>query len=163
MAAKPIRLINPYLLLGTEDLTCFASHITLDGEEDDELATFCNPLGYAWNLELELKMSLGPDSLEAALNAIGPAGNVVPFTFAYAAGEGGAAPTGDESNPVWTGEVRLVPWPIVDADINGPTTFTMTMPLIGEPVRTPEVAPVAITRATSSDSDSGDLVGAGVN
>ena len=137
MAIKPVRLINPYLSLATTDFTCFARHIKLAGDEDDELATFCDPFGYSWELELELLMSLGTGSLEAALNTIGPAGKVISFLFAYSAGAGPGAPTGTADNPTWAGSVRLAQWPIVDADVNSPTTFTITMPVIGAIVRTP--------------------------
>ena len=139
MAARPIRLTAPFIVLGTDsagppvtvaqDLTCFASGIHLMGEEDDALATFCDPLGYAWTLSLDLKMSLGPDSLDEALQALGGPGTIVPFEFAY---------TGDPAsatNPHWTGEVRLTAYPIVDAGINEPTEFTLEMDVIGDITR----------------------------
>lgn len=138
---KPIRLTNPLIWLGDQDVSCFAYGIHITGDEDDDLSTFCDPSGYAWTAAIDFRMSLGTDSLEAALNALGGPGTVVPITFSYDKGTNvvGTPPTGTEDNPVWTGEVRIVPWPIVDAGINEPTSFTMDMPIIGDIVRDPVV------------------------
>lgn len=74
-------------------------------------------------------MSLGPDSLDEALSAIGGPGTVVPFEFAY------TPDPASVSNPHWTGRVRLVAYPIVDAGINEPTEFTLEMDVIGDIVK----------------------------
>ena len=139
MAARPIRLVDPFITLGGDplatptpilptDFQCFAAGIHLTGEADDELATFCDPEGFAYTLSLDLKMSLGTESLDEALTLLG-VGNVVPFEFAY---------TGDPAsadNPHWSGKVRIPAYPIVDAGINEPTSFTIDMPVIGEVAR----------------------------
>jgi hypothetical protein len=138
--ARPIKLVDPFITLGADDplatppttvqqLTCFAKGVHLMGEEDDAMATFCDPLGYSWKLSLDLLMSLGPDSLDEALQALGGPGTVVPFEFAYTPDPASA------TNPHWTGKVRLSAWPIVDAGINEPTEFTMEMDTIGDIVR----------------------------
>lgn len=142
--ARPIKLVDPYIVLGTDepvgppitvavDLTCFAKGIHLMGEQNDALATFCDPLGYDWKLSIDLLMSLGVDSLDEALNSLGGPGTVVAFEFAYADAAASA------SNPHWTGDVRLTAWPIVDAGINEPTEFTLEMDVIGEVTRTPAI------------------------
>ena len=138
-APKPIRLTNPFIVLGTDsagppvttahDFQCFSNGIHLTGEADDDLATFCDPQGFAYTLSLDLKMSLGTDSLDAALQALGGPGTVVPFEFAYTPDVAG--PT----NPHWSGEVRLPAFPIVDAGINEATSFTVDMDVIGEIMR----------------------------
>jgi hypothetical protein len=110
-------------------MPCFSNGIHLTGEEDDALATFCDPQGFAYTLTLDLKMSLGTESLDEALQALGGPGTVVPFEFAYTADPASA------SNPHWTGECRLPAVPIVDAGINEPTSFSMEMPVIGDVVR----------------------------
>lgn len=139
MAARPIKLVNPFITLGTDgvgppvtvaaDLTCFAKGIHLMGEEDDAFATFCDPLGYTWKLSLDLLLSYGVDSLDEALQSVGGTGSVIPFEFAYTPDVASVA------NPHWTGEVRLTAYPIVDAGINEPTEFTMEMDVIGDITR----------------------------
>lgn len=137
MAARPIRLVDPYIMLGGtsvggaeptggEDFQCFSNGIHLTGEPDDELATFCDPEGFAYTLTLDLKMSLGVDSLDEALTTLGGPGTVVPFVFAYTDAVASA------DNPHWWGEVRIPAIPIVDAGINEPTSFSMEMAVIGE-------------------------------
>ena len=136
MAPRPIRLTDPFITLGGEggtptpiDFQCFSNGIHLTGEADDELATFCDPEGFAYTLSLDLKMSLGTGSLDEAFDQLGGPGTVVEFEFAY---------TGDPAaadNPHWTGTVRLPALPIVDAGINEPTSFTIDMDVIGEITR----------------------------
>lgn len=138
--ARPIKLVDPFITLGgdpdasptpiePQQLTCFAKGVHLMGEEDDALATFCDPLGYSWKLTLDLLMSYGPDSLDEALQAIGPPGTVVPFEFSY------TPDPASVSNPHWSGKVRVTAAPIVDAGINEPTEFSMEMDTIGDIIR----------------------------
>lgn len=140
MAARPIRLGDPFITLGVddavavppttaEDMTCFCSGIHLTPEEDDAAATFCDPLGFKWVLSLDLKMSLGLDSLDEAWSTLGGIGTVIPFEFAYTKDVASA------DNPHWTGEVRLPALPIVDAGINEVTEITVDMDVIGEVTR----------------------------
>jgi hypothetical protein len=132
MAIKPVRLTNPFITLGDTtpvDFECFSNGIHLTGEENDDLATFCDPQGYEYTLSLDLKMSLGAGSLDAAWDTLGGPGTVVPFEFAYT----NAVASAD--NPHWTGEVRLAAIPIVDAGINEPTSFTVDMDIIGDITR----------------------------
>lgn len=136
---KPVRLVDPYIILGEDplavppvvgqDMKCFANGIHLTGESDDDLATFCDPEGFAYTLTLDLKMSLGAGSLDEALTALGGAGTVVPFEFAYTPDPASA------ENPHWSGKVRIPAIPIVDAGINEPTSFSLEMPVIGDVVR----------------------------
>jgi len=139
MAPKPVRLTDPHITLGETttgppatvaiEFVCFSNGIHLTGEPDDELATFCDPDGFAYTLSLDLKMSLGVDSLDQAFITLGGPGTVVPFEFSY---------TDDPAsidNPVWTGKVRIPAIPIVDAGINEPTSFTIDMEVIGEITR----------------------------
>ena len=139
MAVKPIRLTAPFIVLGTDsagppvtvayEFECFSNGIHLTGEPDDELATFCDPDGFAYTLSLDLKMSLGADSLDAAFEGLGGPGTVVPFEFAY------THDPASVDNPHWTGEVRIPAIPIVDAGINEPTSITIDMDVIGEITR----------------------------
>lgn len=135
MAVKPIRLTNPFIQLGGPttpppvDFECFANGIHLTGEENDDLATFCDPQGYEYTLSLDLKMSLGAGSLDAAFDGLGGPGTVVAFEFAYT----DAAASAD--NPHWSGQVRIPAIPIVDAGINEPTSFTIDMAIVGEITR----------------------------
>lgn len=136
MAPKPVRLTNPFIMLGETDVgppattavdfECFSNGIHLTGEENDDLATFCDPQGYEWTLSLDLKMSLGPDSLDEAFETLGGPGTVVPFEFAYTSDPASA------TNPHWSGKVRLPAVPVVDAGINEPTSFTSDMVVIGD-------------------------------
>jgi hypothetical protein len=136
---KPVRLTDPLITLGEDSVgppattaiqfVCFSNGIHLTGDADDELATFCDPEGFAYTLSLDLKMSLGPESLDAAFETLGGAGTVLPFEFAYTADPPSA------SNPHWSGKVRLPAIPIVDAGINEPTSFTIDMEVIGEITR----------------------------
>lgn len=136
MAARPIRLTDPFITLGVDDagppatvaadLKCFASGIHIVPEEDDAAATFCDPLGFQWVMTLDLKMSVGDDSLDEALASLGGPGTVVPFDFAYRDAPAAA------DNPHWTGEVRLVAYAIVDAGINEVTEINMEMDVIGD-------------------------------
>lgn len=138
MAARPIRLVDPHIILGGSegppvvpgvDLTCFARGIHLTGEADDDLATFCDPEGFAYTLTIDFLMSLGPESLDEALQEIGGPGTVVPFEFAYTKDDASPA------NPHWSGRVRIPAIPIVDAGINEPTNFSLEMATIGEIMR----------------------------
>ena len=139
MAVRPIRLTDPWIVLGVDsvgppvttaaDLTCFSSGIHLMPEEDDAAATFCDPLGFVWKLTIDLKMSVGPDSLDEALTSIGGPGTVVPFEFAYRNAPAAA------DNPHWTGEVRLVAYAIVDSGINEVTEVNLEMDVIGDIAR----------------------------
>ena len=133
MATRPIKLIDPWIKLGTQleqvDMKCFAKGIHLMGEEDDALMTFCDPLGYSWVLSLDLLMSVGVGSCDEALQSLGGPGTTVDFEFAYT-----NDPPGVE-NPHWSGQVMLVAYPIVDAQVNEPTEFTMEMDVIGEILR----------------------------
>lgn len=139
MAPKPIRLTDPFITLGTDSVgppvttaysfQCFSNGIHLTGDADDDLATFCDPQGFAYTLSLDLKMSLGPESLDEALQGLGGAGTVVPFEFAYTPDPASA------TNPHWSGSVRLPAFPIVDAGINEATSFTADMDVIGEITR----------------------------
>lgn len=136
MAAKPIKLQDPWITLGVDgvgppitvaaDLTCFSSGVHLIPEADDAAATFCDPLGFAWVLTIDLKMSLGTGSLDEALTSVGGPGAVVPFEFAYR----NAAAAAD--NPHWTGEVRLVAYAVVDAGIGEVTEINLEMDVIGD-------------------------------
>lgn len=134
---KPVRLVDPFIMLGGTgtpptggtDMQCFSNGIHLTGESDDDLATFCDPEGFAYSLTLDLKMSLGPDSLDEALTDLGGPGTVVPFEFAYTADPASTA------NPHWSGKVRIPAVPIVDAGINEPTSFSLEMAVIGDVVR----------------------------
>jgi hypothetical protein len=138
-APKPIRLTDPFITLGVDgagppattahSFQCFSNGIHLTGEADDDLATFCDPEGFAYTLSLDLKMSLGAESLDAAFEALGGPGTVVPFEFAYT---GDPAGTG---NPHWSGKVRIPAIPIVDAGINEATSFTIDMAVIGDITR----------------------------
>jgi hypothetical protein len=129
MAARPIRLDDPTITLGETptpvDMTCFASGIHLVPEEDDAAATFCDPLGFKWVLTLDLKQSVGAESLDTALTSLG-IGVVVPFEFAFTKDIASA------TNPHWTGEVRIPAWTIVDAGINEVTEVTLEMDVIGD-------------------------------
>jgi hypothetical protein len=137
--ARPIKLVDPWIMLGEDnagppattavDVKCFAKGIHLMGEEDDALQTFCDPLGYSWSLGIDFLMSIGPESLDEALQSLGGPGTVVPFEFAYTSDPASAA------NPHWSGTVRLTAYPIVDAGVNEPTEFLMEMDVIGEIVR----------------------------
>src|SRR5687767_987749 len=111
MAVKPIRLTDPFITLGADDASavppttaiefqCFSNGIHLTGEADDDLATFCDPDGFAYTLSLDLKMSLGTGSLDEAFETLGGPGTVVPFEFAYTHDEA------SKDNPHWSGEVR---------------------------------------------------------
>jgi hypothetical protein len=136
---KPIRLTDPFITLGADDtgppvttaiqFVCFSNGIHLTGEADDDLATFCDPDGFAYTLSLDLKMSLGTGSLDEAFTKLGGPGTIVPFEFAYTT-EPAAA-----DNPHWSGRVRIPAIPIVDAGINEPTSFTIDMEVIGEITR----------------------------
>lgn len=136
---KPVRLTDPFITLGVDgvgppvttahDMQCFSNGIHLTGEADTDLATFCDPEGFAYTLTLDLKMSLGAGSLDEALEALGGPGTVVPFEFAYTSDP--ASP----DNPHWTGTCRLPAVPVVDAGINEPTSFSMEMPVIGDVVK----------------------------
>lgn len=140
MAARPVRLTDPFITMGVDDpvgppitvaqdLQCFCSGIHLMPEEDDAAATFCDPLGFQWVLTLDLKMSLGADSLDEALTALGGPGTVVPFEFAYRDTVAAA------DNPHWSGEVRLTAVPVVDAGINEVTEVNLEMDVIGDITR----------------------------
>jgi hypothetical protein len=74
-------------------------------------------------------MSLGAESLDEALMALGGPGTVVAFEFAY------TDAVASVDNPHWLGEVRIPAWPIVDAGINEATSFTIDMPVIGDVTR----------------------------
>jgi len=136
---KPVRLTDPYIILGEDSVgppvtvahhfVCFSNGIHLTGDSDDDLATFCDPEGFAYTLSLDLKMSLGPESLDEALMALGGPGTVVPFEFAFTDDVASA------TNPHWSGKVRIPAWPIVDAGINEATSFTIDMPVIGDVIR----------------------------
>lgn len=136
MSVKPIRLTDPFITLGETttgppattaiEFVCFSNGIHLTGDTDDDLATFCDPQGFAYTLSLDLKMSLGAGSLDEAFQKLGGAGTVVPFEFAYQPGAASA------DNPHWSGKVRIPAIPIVDAGINEPTSFTIDMEVIGE-------------------------------
>jgi hypothetical protein len=137
--ARPIKLVDPWIILGKDDVgppattavdvKCFAKGIHLMGEEDDALQTFCDPLGYSWSLGIDFLMSIGPESLDEALQSLGGPGTVIDFEFAYTNDPASAA------NPHWSGKVRLTAYPIVDAGVNEPTEFLMEMDVIGEILR----------------------------
>jgi hypothetical protein len=151
MAARPIRLADPYITMGVDgvgppvttaqDLTCFCSGIHLVPENDDAAATFCDPLGFKWVLTLDLKMSLGTASLDEAWQSLGAPGTVVPFEFAYTKDAAAV------DNPHWTGEVRLPALTIVDAGINEVTEINIDMDVIGEIARDSGAGTFAITTA----------------
>lgn len=130
MAGRPVRLVDPFIQLGETptpiDFTCFIAGIHLVGEADDDLATFCDPNGFAYTLTLDGKMSLGVDGLEEALETLGGPGTVVPFEFAY------TKDPASVDNPHWTGEVRIPAWNIVDAGINEASDVPLEMPVIGD-------------------------------
>lgn len=155
---KPIRLVDPFITLGGPttpppvDFTCFCAGIHLTGEVDDDLATFCDPEGFAWQLALDLKMSLGTGSLDEALMSLGGPGTVVAFEFAYTKDPAAT------DNPHWTGEIRIPPYPIVDAGINEPTSFTMTCDIIGDITRMP--APTGFAVSGLTPEHKADEVGA---
>jgi hypothetical protein len=140
MAIKPIRLTNPFITLGVDDpiavppttatdMACFSNGIHLTGDTDDDLATFCDPQGFAYTLSLDLKMSLGTGSLDEALQGLGGPGTVVPFEFAY------TPDPASIDNPHWSGNVRIPAVPVVDAGINEATSFTIDMEVIGDITR----------------------------
>lgn len=137
--ARPIKLVDPFLTLSTKgttpvtvELTCYAKGIHLMGEEDDAMATFCDPLGYSWTLNVDLLQSLGATGLEEKLWSLGGPGTVIDFEFAY------TPDVASVDNPHWSGSCRLSAWPVVDAGINEPTEFTLEMDVIGVVAREPE-------------------------
>jgi len=160
MTAKPIRLTDPLITLGIDSVgppvtvahqfVCFSNGIHLTGDADDDLATFCDPEGFAYTLSLDLKMSLGAESLDEALMALGGPGTVVPFEFAYTSDPASA------DNPHWSGKVRIPAWPIVDAGINEATSFTIDMPVIGDVTRDDGT----LTRVIGTSAHTHDLVSA---
>lgn len=153
MSVKPIRLTDPYIVLGVDgvgppvtvaqEFVCYSNGIHLTGDNDDALATFCDPQGFAYTLSLDLKMSLGAGSLDEAFEALGGAGTVVPFEFAYTSAVASA------DNPHWTGTVRIPAIPIVDAGINEPTSFTIDMEVIGDILRDSGTGTTRVVGATS--------------
>lgn len=155
-APKPIRLTDPFITLGVDSVgppvttahsfQCFSNGIHLTGEADDNLATFCDPEGFAYTLSLDLKMSLGAESLDAAFEALGGPGTVVPFEFAYTPDPAAA------DNPHWSGKVRIPAYPIVDAGINEATSFTVDMPVIGD--ITKDVGTMTFTVGTQTHTHS---------
>lgn len=136
MSARPVRLVDPFIQLtpdpdgtpvGTPiDFTCFIAGIHLTGESDDDLATFCDPEGFAYTLTLDGKMSLGAGSLDQALETLGGSGTVVGFEFAY------TKDVASIDNPHWSGKVRIPAVPIVDAGINEASDVPMEMAVIGD-------------------------------
>lgn len=142
MAGRPVRLTDPFITLSTQeqtpvtvDFTCFIAGIHLVGEEDDDLATFCDPNGFAYTLTLDGKMSLGADGLEEALDSLGGPGTVVDFEFAY------TKDAASIDNPHWSGEVRLPAYNIVDAGINEASDVPLEMDVIGEVTKTTSGTP----------------------
>lgn len=133
--AKPMRLQDPFIKLGTgptlKDMKCFAKGLHLVPEEDDAAATFCDPLGYQWLLTIDLLMSVGPESTDDALWAIGGPGAVVAWEFAYNNTAASA------TNPHWNGTARLTAWSVVDAGINETTEINLELNVIGDITRTP--------------------------
>lgn len=158
MPVKPIRLTDPFIELGPTATAiafeCFSNGIHLTGEADDELATFCDPDGFAYTLSLDLKMSLGPDSLDEAFETLGGPGTVVDFDFAYQQGPASA------TNPHWSGRVRIPAVPIVDAGINEPTSFTIDMEVIGDITRDDGVVQRVIGTRTHTHTHNGETVAA---
>lgn len=164
MAPKPVRLTNPFITLGTDsvgppvttayDFECFSNGIHLTGEENDDLATFCDPQGYEWTLSLDLKMSLGAGSLDEAFQGLGGPGTIVPFEFAYSADPASA------DNPHWTGEVRLPAVPIVDAGINEATSITVDMVVIGDITRDDGTTQTMMTTNQTHSSPPAETVAA---
>ena len=146
---KPVRLIKPFIELTNPDiagappvpvtvnLTCFARGLHLMGDEDDALATFCDPLGYAWALTVDLLQSLGAEGLEEALLSLGGPGTILDFDIAY------SEAVASVDNPHWTGQCRMTAVPIVDAGIDEPTEINLEMDVIGEIVREPAYVVVA--------------------
>lgn len=133
MSARVVRLTDPFITLAAQsgtptpiDFTCFIAGIHLTGEEDDALATFCDPQGFAYTLLLDGKMSLGVGSLDEALENLGGPGTVVDFEFAY------TKEVASVDNPHWTGAVRIPATAIVDAGINEPSDVPIEMPVIGD-------------------------------
>lgn len=132
MPTRPVRLVDPFITLGGPttpppvDFTCFIAGIHLTGDTDDDLATFCDPNGFAYTLTLDGKMSLGADGLEEALQGLGGPGTVVPFEFAY------TKDPASVDNPHWTGKVRIPAYNIVDAGINEASDVPLEMTVIGE-------------------------------
>lgn len=147
--AKPIRLADPFVKLGTgstlKDMKCFAKGIHLVPEEDDASATFCDPLGYQWVLTLDLLMSVGPESADDALWAVGGPGAVIPWEFAYTNAVASA------TNPHWSGTARLSAWSVVDAGINETTEINLELSVIGDVTRSP-VAPAVKSNAAPGTS-----------
>lgn len=142
MSGRPVRLTDPFITLSTDettpvtvDFTCFIAGIHLVGEEDDDLATFCDPNGFAYTLTLDGKQSLGADGLEEALDSLGGPGTVVGFEFAYTKDP----PSID--NPHWSGKVRIPAWNIVDAGINEASDVPLEMDVIGDVVKETAVTP----------------------
>jgi hypothetical protein len=154
MSVKPIRLTDPLITLGADDpgppattaqqFVCFSNGIHLTGDNDDALATFCDPQGFAYTLSLDLKMSLGTGSLDEAFQLLGGPGTVVPFEFAY------TADPASVDNPHWSGKVRIPAIPIVDAGINEPTSFTIDMEVIGDITRDDGTGAIVIGASTHS-------------
>lgn len=140
MAIRPVRLTNPWITLNGVDFTCMCAGVHLVPEEDDALATLCDPYGYAWLLTLDLKQSVGPGSCDEALWSLGGPGTIVNFEFAYDKAASSAA------NPHWTGQARLPAWAVVDAGINEPTDITLEMDVIANVTRAP-TAPTAKSQA----------------
>ena len=145
MAARPERLTDPNITLtgaGTTptpvQLKCYAKGIHLTPESDDAAATFCDPLGYAWKLTLDVLQSVGADGLDEALWSLGGPGTVVDFDFSYY--DDSITPPGIE-NPHWTGSCRLSAWAVVDAGINETSEINLEMDVIGDVARLPVVAP----------------------
>jgi hypothetical protein len=150
---KPVRLTDPFITLGDTitgppaqapiEFVCFSNGIHITGDADDDLATFCDPEGFAYTLSLDLKMSLGAGSLDEAFQKLGGPGTVVPFEFAY------THDAASVDNPHWSGKVRIAAYPIVDAGINEATSFTIDMPLIGDVVRDDGSGTLTVVGATS--------------
>lgn len=151
---RAVRLVDPVITLtgsGTTpvpvELKCFARGIHLTPESDDAAATFCDPLGYAWLLTIDLLQSLGTEGLDAALWSLGGPGTVVDFDFAYV--DDAAAPA-TEDNPHWTGQARLTAWSVVDAGINEPTEINLEMNVIGDVIRDPVPTPPVALAETAA-------------
>ena len=146
---RPVKLTNPFITFTNQEvtpvtieLTCYARGVHLVPEEDDASATFCDPLGFAWVLTVDLLQSLGAEGLEELLSSLGGPGTLIDWEFAY------TDAVASVDNPHWAGEARLPAWAPVDAGINEPTEINMELAVIGDVEKTP--APVVLA-ATESE------------
>ena len=138
MVATPHFYVEPTVLVGTVEVQCHISMVTLIPEVTwGDVETYCNPGGEAptrisWRGVMRLRMSYGTDSSWELFASLDP---TTPTDMTIWPGDAGTDFAGSSENPSADFQAYIAPLPFIpEHEVGASATFDIEFRVVGEPV-----------------------------